>query len=292
VTASRQLIITADDFGLAVPVNEAVELAHRNGILTSTSLMVSAPCFEDAVDRARRLPTLAVGLHLVLADGQAVSDPMDVPDLIGREGQFRRDPVAAGIAMFCNPAARRQMEREIGAQIERFLATGLPLDHVDGHHHIQTHPTVFAALIRLAPEYGIRAVRLPREPSWASWRAMHDRTTARAWSWFAYRAMLRGQERRLRAAGIVCNDWMFGQNDAGRMTAPRLKAMIDRLPSGVTELCLHMATRSWQSPTAWPANYACVAEYEAMLDPTIAASLTERGVARVTFRDLASTSPQ
>ena len=288
MTALRRLIITADDFGLAEPVNEAIESAHRDGILSSASLMVSAPCWEDAVTRARRTPTLAVGLHLVLTDGQPVTDPADLPDLIGSNGHFRRNPVAAGIAMHRNQAARRQMEREVRAQIERFLATGLPLDHIDGHHHIQIHPMVFAALIRLAPEYRVRALRLPREPSWASWLAMHDRGVARCWSWLAYRGLLRAQERRLRGAGLICNDWMFGQNDAGRMTPPRLKAMINRMPPGLTELCLHMATRPWRGPTAWPADYACVTEYEAMLDPTIATLLSQRGTERVAFRDLAS----
>jgi len=287
VTAPSRLIVTADDFGLARPVNEAVELAHRSGILTSASLMVSAPCCDDALERARRLPTLAVGLHLVLADGRPVSDPAEIPDLVGRDGRFPSSPVAAGVAMYCGRAARRQLEREVRAQIERFLDTGLSLDHIDGHHHIQTHPTVFATLLKLAREYGVRAIRLPREPAVASWRAMHDRAVARLWSGVAYRGLLHGQERRLRRAGIVCNDWMFGQNDAGRMTAPRLKAIIRHMPPGIAEFCLHMATQSWCGPEAWPADYACVAEYEAMTDPSIAALLVERGIDRVAFRDLA-----
>jgi len=286
VSPSRRLIVTADDFGLAEPVNEAIELAHRNGILTSTSLMVTARCFEDAVERARDLPTLAVGLHLVLADGRPALDPAEIPALVRSDGRFRSNPVAAGIAMYCNPAARLQMVREVRAQIERYLSTGLPLDHIDGHHHIQTHPAVFTTLVNLAREYGVPAIRMPLEPAAAAWQATRDRAGARLWNRIAYHGMFSRQQRRLHAAGIRCNDWMFGQNDAGRMTAPRIAAMIRRMPHGIAELCLHMATHSWNGPDSWPADYACVAELEAMSDPTVAAALVEMGVTRVAFRDL------
>src|SRR5471032_3146050 len=71
--ARRALILTADDFGLHTRVNEAVERAHRNGVLSSASLMVAGDAAADAVERARRLPTLRVGLHVVLADGRPSS---------------------------------------------------------------------------------------------------------------------------------------------------------------------------------------------------------------------------
>jgi predicted glycoside hydrolase/deacetylase ChbG (UPF0249 family) len=68
----KYLIVTADDFGLHESVNEAVEQASQAGVLTAASLMVGAPAAADAVRRARKLPHLRVGLHLVLADGRAI----------------------------------------------------------------------------------------------------------------------------------------------------------------------------------------------------------------------------
>jgi hypothetical protein len=93
-------------------------------------------------------------------------------------------------------------------------------------------------------------------------------------------------KRELAAAGIACNDWMFGLNDAGHMTGERIEAYLAHLPDGVTELCLHIAARSWQGRDAWPADFECVGEYEALLGPGIAATLAKRSVARTAFRDL------
>ena len=137
----KRLIVTADDFGLAPAVNEAVEQGHRRGILSAASLMVAAPAAADAVARAKRLPKLGVGLHLVLVDGRPVLPPAEIPDLVGPDGRFLADPFRAGVKIFRNPAARRQMEREMRAQLEAFHATGLALDHVNAHHHFHTHPT-------------------------------------------------------------------------------------------------------------------------------------------------------
>jgi hopanoid biosynthesis associated protein HpnK len=286
MTRARRLIVTADDFGLAEPVNAAVERAHRDGILTSASLMVTAPAAADAIARARRTPSLAVGLHLVLADGVPALDTASIPALVGRDGRFPASPLAAGVAIFCRPGARAQLEREVRAQLERFMATGLPLDHVDAHHHLHIHPTVRRCLIRIAREYGIRAMRLPREPAYPAWRAARDRAFARGFGALAHGARLARMRRELDAAGIACNDWMFGLNDAGRMTGARIAAQFARLPDGVTELCLHIATQPWQGSDAWPQDFACVEEYAALLDRHIADLIDRRGIARAAFRDL------
>jgi chitin disaccharide deacetylase len=167
----KRLVVTADDFGLATPVNEAVEVAHRRGILTAASLMVTASAAADAVERARTLPRLGVGLHLVLVDGRPALPPEQVSALVGADGRFLPDVWRAGIKIFCRAQARRQAAAEIRAQLEAFGRTGLVLDHVNAHHHFHLHPTVQAILLRLAPEFGIRAVRVPREPPVLAWRA-------------------------------------------------------------------------------------------------------------------------
>ncbi|MDB5447314.1 MAG: hopanoid biosynthesis associated protein HpnK [Phenylobacterium sp.] len=96
----KQLIVTADDFGAALAVNAAVERAHAEGVLTAASLMAGAPAAADAVARARRLPGLRVGLHVVLTDGRPVSDPAAIPDLVGADGRFRDDMAAMGAEIF------------------------------------------------------------------------------------------------------------------------------------------------------------------------------------------------
>src|SRR5262249_30423539 len=161
----RRLIVTADDFGLAVEVNQAVEAGHRDGVLTRASLMGGGPATDDAVARARALPTLRVGLHVVLVDGRPVLPPDAVPGLVGSDGRFLDDMARAGVNFFFRPAVRRQLAAEIRAQFERFAATGLPLDHANAHRHFHLHPTVAGLIARIGRDFGLAAVRLPREPA-------------------------------------------------------------------------------------------------------------------------------
>jgi len=282
----KQLIVTADDFGLALPVNEAVEEAHRRGILSAASLMVTAPAAADAVDRAKRLPQLGVGLHLVLVDGRPALPPDQIPDLVGSDGRFPANVTKAGINIFCRPRARVQLEREIRAQLELFRRSGLALDHVNSHHHFHVHPTVAAALIRLAPEYGIKAVRVPHERPIESWRAAGDRLFRRLLAWvnqIPWTTLLR---RRLDRARIRANDCVLGLSDTGDMRADRVARYVANLPEGVSELYVHAATAAWDGPDSWPRDYACRGEFEALIDDRVVATLRRAGVRPVTFAAL------
>ncbi len=162
----RHLIITADDFGLHESVNEAVEQASRGGILTAASLMVAGPAAADAVRRARRLPNLRVGLHIVLADGLASLPPQQIPGIADAHGRMGEEMFFRGVRYFASAAVRRQLEAEIRAQFQAFARTGLPLDHINAHKHFHLHPTILGILIRTAREFGARAMRVPHEPFW------------------------------------------------------------------------------------------------------------------------------
>lgn len=282
----KQLIVTADDFGLAPAVNEAVEEAHRRGILSAASLMVTASAAADAVDRARRLPSLGVGLHLVLVDGRPALPPEQIPDLVGPDGRFPTDVTAAGINIFCRPRARAQLEREIRAQLELFRETGLPLDHVNSHHHFHIHPTIAATLVRIAPQYGIKAVRVPTERPIESWRVAGDRLVRRLLAWISQVPWTRSLRRRLDRAGIRANDCVLGLSDTGDMRADRVARYLANLPEGVSELYVHAAVERWSGPEAWPENYACRGEFEALIDTTVKATLQRAGVRPTTFAAL------
>lgn len=278
----KKLIITADDFGLDRAVNDAVEAGHSRGVLTAASLMVTGAAAEDAVARAKRLPRLGVGLHLVLVDGTPALPPGQIPDLVDGSGKFPKNAVATGIRIFCSGAARRQATAEIRAQLEAFRSTGLPLDHVNAHHHFHLHPVVQRVLIELAPEFGIKAVRVPFEPRQAAAQADGRR------AWFAA-GILEAQfalllRRRLDAAGIAHNDRIFGLADSGAMTGERVRRYLEVLPEGVSEIYLHPATRP---VAAYPAHYLSRGEYEALIDPMVASALARRGIALLPFAGLA-----
>ncbi|HEY1449155.1 MAG TPA: hopanoid biosynthesis-associated protein HpnK [Caulobacteraceae bacterium] len=229
------MVITADDFGVAVAVNQAVETAHRDGVLTAASLMVGAAASSDAVDRARRLPSLRVGLHLVLADGRPVLPAGAVPHLVGKDGCFRPGMAAAGATMFFHPSARRELAAEIEAQFRAFQATGLALDHVNAHKHFHLHPTVAGLVIRIGARFGARAVRVPIEP--------RDplRGAGRKGAMPIFGALTKLTRARFRRAGWCAPDQVFGLRWSGAITQPRLERLIRALPSGLSEIYLHPA---------------------------------------------------
>ncbi len=280
----KTLIITADDFGVSLPVNEAIDEGHRRGVLSAASLMVGAPAMEDAVDRARRLPHLGVGLHLALIDSRPVLPAHEVPGLVGQDRRFLTDPVWFGIALFFSPGLRRQAEAEIRAQFDRFRQTGLTLDHVNGHQHFHMHPVVAQAIAKIAPEFGSPPVRVPVEPFAPSWRATSDRPLRRLAMWLFYLAQTRGMRRRLSATGLPLNDYVFGLNDSGAMVERRFLQFLQHLPDGVSELYCHPATRRWEGPDNLPADYRPEDEFAALVSPAVSEMMRDAGLRAVSFR--------
>src|SRR4051812_26981834 len=131
--AARRLIITADDFGMSREVNEAVEEAHRKGVLTAASLVVTGDAAADAVERARRMPSLGVGLHLALVSADPALPPAEIPALMARDGHgLGSSPERVGALMSLSPKVAAQARAETRAQLDLYRKTGLPLDHVDG----------------------------------------------------------------------------------------------------------------------------------------------------------------
>lgn len=268
--ACRRLVLTADDFGLDPAVNAAVERAHVEGALTCASLMVGATAAEQAVAIARLQPTLGVGLHLVLADGPAVSAPDLIPDLVDGHGRFGNRMVRDGIRFFFLPQVRRQLETEIRAQFEAFAATGLALDHVNAHKHFHLHPTVLALVLRIGRDYGLNAVRLPFEAGTDRWLG--------PWQ--------RAMRRRLRSAGITHNDAMQGLATTGATDEAALLAIIDRLPPGLNEVYLHPATRGGLTPAM--RDYRHSDELAALLSPRLRERLADRGIVTGRWADFSS----
>ena len=235
----KRLIVTADDFGAAREVNDAVETAHRAGILTAASLMVAAPAAADAVARARRLPTLKVGLHVVLVEGRPLLPVSALTHLVDKQGLLRTDMAALGAEIAVNRVARRQLADEITAQFEAFRATGLTLDHCNAHKHFHLHPIVGGMLAEIGRRFGLRAARVPLEPGRVL-RRIEPRTPRAAALLTAPLALM--LRRRLRTAGLLVPDRVFGLQWSGAMTRERLIGLIENLPDGLNEIYLHPAT--------------------------------------------------
>jgi hopanoid biosynthesis associated protein HpnK len=276
----KQLIVTADDFGAALAVNEAVEEAHARGVLSAASLMVGAPAAADAVARAKRLPTLRVGLHLVLVEGRPVLDPAAIPDLVGEDGLFRTDMAAMGAAIFFSPAVRRQLEAEVLAQFEAYAATGLPLDHLNTHKHYHLHPTILQTILRIGPRFGLKALRAPIEPHAVLAAVEPQAKLPPAWITAPWAARGRARARR---AGLRVPDHVFGLQWSGAMTADRLRGVIRHLPDGLSEIYLHPA-KAEAYPGSAP-GYRYVQEFQALMDPEVVAAARMQDVALGGFSD-------
>lgn len=270
---ARGLILTADDFGLSIEVNEAVEEAHRKGVLTCASLMVTGPAAEDAIRRATAMPGLGVGLHLALLDAPAALPAAEIPDLVELgTAELSSRPVRTGVGIAFSGRVRGQARAELRRQFELYAASGLRLDHVDGHWHFHQHPAVVGLIAdELGPAFGVRAVRCPREPALPSWRSGGRRGLLRRWAGAAARApLLAAMRRRLARSGIATNDWFFGLNDGGAMTRERLLGVIANLPAGVTEIGLHPATAQPSGPHSPPGHWRAAEELQGLLDPDVA----------------------
>ncbi len=261
----RRVIFTADDFGLTQSVNEAVELAHRAGILQAASLMVAGSAAADAIDRARTMPNLRVGLHLVVIEGPAVLPPKDIPDLVDAEGRFPSDQLRLGINYFANPRVRRQLAAEIRAQFAAFAATGLTLHHADAHKHMHLHPTVGRLMLDIGREFGLTRVRVPAEPP-AVLARCGTRVELGGHALYHWTRLLR---RQVRAAGMATTDHCFGIAWSGHMTRERVRRLTASLPDGESEIYLHPAVVRDPALRRLMPDYEHEAELAALLDPSL-----------------------
>jgi hopanoid biosynthesis associated protein HpnK len=235
--------------------------------------MVASPAAADAVRRARAMPDLRVGLHLVLVEAAPALPPERIPDLVGPDGRFRTDMVRLAFEMTVRPRVRAQMAAEIAAQFDMFAATGLPLEHVDAHKHFHLHPIIARELIALGKKFGVRAIRVPAEPV-AVVRALDPTAAALAPRLLGQWArVLRAQARRAR---MITPDAVFGLAWSGAMTRDRVRRLLEELPPGLVEIYTHPATAN-----AFPGHapgYRYTDELAALTDPDCVAALRRSGV--------------
>jgi chitin disaccharide deacetylase len=243
--------------------------------------MVGAPAAFDAVARARRLPKLRIGLHLVLVDGRPTLPPEQVPDLVDSNGCFRSNMLSAGIGFCVSPNRRRQLGAEIEAQFEAYRATGLALDHVNAHKHYHLHPTISGLMLAIGRRYGLAAMRVPFEPARVVAMAdpgLRPRVSYIVASWAA---LLRW---RLRRRGVVVPDQIFGLAWSGGVTAKRLTGLLKHLPDGTTEIYVHPGTAGGFEGAVSYYRYAD--ELAALIDPAVRAAAEASGARLCGFADL------
>jgi hopanoid biosynthesis associated protein HpnK len=286
--SARRLIVAADDFGMSAGVNAGIIRAHTAGILTEASLMVTGRAVDEAVNLARATPTLSVGLHLVLAQGRAASPSARVPRLVAANGEFGINPIAAGFRYFFTPGIRAELHREVSAQIEAFLDTGLPLSHVDGHVTVHMHPVVVDILVDVCKRYGIRTVRLPREPLAGALRYDHRHLVRKLFEGTVFTILSRWAEPRLCRARLRHPDRIYGLHQTGHVSEDYVVSLLGALPPGVSELYCHPALIDDEARRWRPSDYASEQELAALTSPRVRAAVASEGIELISYRDLAA----
>ena len=235
----KQLIITADDFGLSNGVNRSVEQGWKNGLLTCASIMPGGAAFGEAVKIARRNPGLQVGLHLTLVQGHAVQPPLQIPSLVDINGNFSDNAVSAGFRYFIDRGLYCQLKREIEAQISKVLDAGIKLTHIDGHLNMHLHPTVFRILTELMPAYGITTFRLAQERLAHNLQFDRERQFGKRVESLIFGKLTDHARPELDRLGIAYAAEVKGVLNSGRMTEAYILNILDGLQDGVTELYFH-----------------------------------------------------
>ena len=249
-------------------------------MLTAASLMVAGDAAADAVGRARTMPDLGVGLHLVLVEGRPALPPELVPDLVDSHGRFREDMVRSAIAMAFIPRVRRQLFAEVEAQFAAFAATGLQLDHLNAHKHFHLHPVIASALLAAGAKHGMTAARAPIEPrnvlAAIEPGARPRRDPAEPWA--------RLTRARLRRTGLTVPDQVFGLAWSGAITPDRLRGLIEHCPPGLTEIYTHPANGPYPGSAA---GYGYESELAALTDPLAKEAIARKNIVLGSFRSFA-----
>jgi hopanoid biosynthesis associated protein HpnK len=272
------LILGADDFGASAEVNEAVATAHRNGVLTSASLMVAGRAVDEAISMARDMPDLAVGLHLVVVDGPAVLPPDRIPHLVDGNRRFLRNPVSVGVRYAFSRLARQELAAEMRAQFERFAESGLSLSHVDGHLHMHLHPVVFDLLVPLAEEYGARGLRLPRDDLRLALRHGLDGVGRKVLWALCFWPLNAWGARQLRGHSLRVVDRVYGFMQTGQMHAAYVLDLIRHLRVPTAEIYFHPSVATEGQPGG-----PNVGDLDALLDPALRQAMAEREISLTNY---------
>jgi predicted glycoside hydrolase/deacetylase ChbG (UPF0249 family) len=263
----KRLIVTADDVGLHPGMTRGALAAHDRGIVTAVSVSPNGRDFEPAVEQLRERPRLEVGAHLTLVGERPLSPPETIPSLVGPGGLLHAGYPAFAARYALGRIRGVDLETELRAQVERLLATGLRIAHLNSHQHLHVLPRVLDAVLRLAQEHGIPAVRIPNEPE--------VRLTPRGLQIAGLNALGR-RARGRRTVGVMA---------AGHLNPARLRRCLD-LVEGVTELVCHPGLGSRELAAAYDWGYAWEEETAALCDPGLPELLREKGISLGTSPEL------
>jgi hopanoid biosynthesis associated protein HpnK len=234
-----RLILNADDFGLTAGVNRAIAELHRAGVLTSASLMARAAATDEAIELALATPSLGLGCHVVLVDGEPVLHAQKLPTLVDQRTSRFHPTVSAFLKLLLTGRIHStEIEAETAAQIALLQERGLRLTHIDTHKHAHMFPGVLRPVLHAAKAAGIRAVRNPFEPAWSR-RATHGAPWLRQAQVWLLRLLEPAFRRIVAEEGFTTTDGALGVLATGTLDSTTLSSLFRNLPEGTWELVTH-----------------------------------------------------
>jgi hopanoid biosynthesis associated protein HpnK len=279
----KRLIVNGDDFGFSREVNAGIIRAHREGILTSTSLMVAEAARDEAVALAKENPALDVGLHLVVCMGRSVLPPEEIAPVVDALGRFSNQPVLSGLRYFFTPGIRSKLIAECRAQIELHLKLMGYLDHIDGHLNFHVHPAIADIVVALAQEYKIPCIRLPAEPVFTTLAISRDRVVGKLIEAMIFRTLSRRTRRMAAERGLRTTDRLFGLYQTHHITEDYVVGVMERLPDGLTEIYFHPALDIGGTPPT-PSSQR---ETEVLTSVHVRDVIASQGIQLTTFGEVA-----
>jgi chitin disaccharide deacetylase len=284
---TKRLIVNADDFGLTSGVNRAIIEGHTRGAVTSATLMANMSAFDSAVRLAKEHPSLGVGLHINITQGRPVAEASRVGSLLNDRGEFWGTSGAVFKRLLAGRLKIEEVVVELRAQIEKALNAGLRLTHVDSHKHTHALPQICEAIISTVKDYGINAVRAPRE----RWRfdrgAESFEVIKQSAGAFGISQLCRVSDAKLKRSDMKKPDFFFGVARTGFWTKPWLIDLIERLPAGASELMCHPGYEDAELDVVKTRLRASrTNELRLLTDPDVVAKLKENGVELINFSGL------
>jgi hopanoid biosynthesis associated protein HpnK len=231
------------------------------------------------------MPSLAVGLHLVLVLGRATLSPKQIPHLVNADGKFTNSPFVAGVKYFFNAAARRELKQEMRAQFEKFMATGLPFSHVDSHTHLHMHPVIFDELIKLCEEFDVKRLRVVKGAMRVSLRLDRSRLPLQLVNGIVFNLLARRCERKFRGRGFVVPENVYGLLQTGNLHEEYLLALIAQMARTSCEIYAHPLApdaEEWNRKE----NLRGAEELQALLSPRVREALQQAGFKLTTYQHL------
>jgi hopanoid biosynthesis associated protein HpnK len=280
----KAVIINGDDFGLSHETNAGILRAHRDGVLSSASLMVGGAAHAEAALIARDNPQLDVGLHVVVCRGRSVLAPERLSGLVNVERAFPGNPVRAGLRYFFDRRLISALRDECRAQVEAHLRLVGYLNHIDGHLNFHAHPVLCDILAGLAAEFKVPCLRLTREPLLTTLRLSRSSPGRKLIESLIFHLLSARMRRVMARHGLRSNDWVFGLHQSGLLTESYLLGLIPRLRAGITEIYFHPAADVGQVPPPPGAQR----EVELLTSARLKEALSAGGVHLTTYARLAS----